>query len=66
MFVRRVIIADEVQIESVRRVAVDDAQETQEFLMPMPVHAFADDLAPMTLPLATSSAANRVVVPCRL
>jgi ABC-type sugar transport system ATPase subunit len=45
MFVGGVIIADEMQIEILRRVAVDGAQEAQESLMPMPVHAFADDLA---------------------
>jgi hypothetical protein len=45
MFVRRVIVSDEMEIEVLWRVAIDGAQEAQELLMTMPVHALADDVS---------------------
>ena len=61
VLVRCVVVDDEMQIEQFGGVAVDGAQEAQEFLM-----AWRLMLSPMTLPVATSSAANKVVVPWRL
>ena len=45
VLVRCVVVDDEMQIEQFWGVAVDGAQEAQEFLMAMAAHAFADDLA---------------------
>lgn len=56
-----VIVGDQVEGERLGPAAVDRPQETQPFLVAMPLHALPDHL-----PLATSSAANKVVVPWRL
>ena len=53
-----VIVDDEMQIETGRRLAIDLPEERQEFVRPVARQAFADDLA-----VATSSAAKSVVVP---
>ena len=45
VFVSGVVVDDEMEIELFRNVAVDGAQEAQEFLMTMARHAFTDDLA---------------------
>jgi hypothetical protein len=44
-----------------RDVALDSIEEANEFEMPVALHA-----GPITVPSITLSAANRVVVPCRL
>ncbi len=58
MLVGGVVVGDQVQVERLGRGPVDGPQEFEPFLMAM--HW------PMTLPVATSSAANSVVVPWRL
>ena len=55
-----VVVDDQVQIERLGRFAIDGAQICR-LPVTMPGHAFADDP-----PVATSSAANKVVVPWRL
>ena len=44
MLVSGVVVDDQMQIETFRRIAVDGAQEAQKLLMAMTVHALADDL----------------------
>ena len=61
MLVRGVVVGDQVHVEVLRRLGVDPAQELEPLLVPVPRHALADHL-----PVATSSAANNVVVPWRL
>ena len=45
MFVRGVVVGDQVHVEMLRRLAVDGAQELEPFLMPVPLHALADHAA---------------------
>jgi len=61
MLVGGVIVDDEVDVERFGDVGVDVAQEGQELLVAMTSFA----LGRVTRPVATSRAANRVVVPCR-
>lgn len=60
MLVGRVVVDDQIQIELGGNRRVDVSQKAQELLMPVPRLALREHL-----PLATSSAANRVVVPWR-
>ena len=43
MFVRAVVVEDDVDHLARRNVALDDVQEAKEFLMPMAFHVAADD-----------------------
>ena len=61
MFVRRVVIDDQVEIFFRRRDLVDHTQELEPLLMAVPVVAHADDGA-----VEGIQAANRVAVPFRL
>ena len=61
MFVRRVVIADQIDFLVGSNGLIDHAQELQPLLMTVFLLAQAK-----TSPLATSRAANRVVVPLRL
>ena len=45
VFMGRVVVDDEMEIERFGDVVVDGAQKAQELLMTMAAHAFADDLA---------------------
>ena len=58
MLVGCVVVHHDMQIKGFRGLGVNGAQKAQELLMPVPMHA-----RPMTLPVAMSSAANKVVVP---
>ena len=60
MLVRGVIVNNQMHCALGRGLAVDLVEEADELLMPVAAHALADD------PSSTLSAANRVVVPCRL
>ena len=59
-FVRAVVVEDQVHVQVGRDGAVNRLEELEKLLTPMPPMALADDLA-----VATSSAANNDVVPCR-
>ena len=45
MLVGGVVVGDQMQVELLGRLGVDTAQEFQPFLMAVPLHAVADDLA---------------------
>ena len=45
MLVGGVVVDDQVDVEPLRRLAVEPAQETEELLVPVPLHALADDRA---------------------
>ncbi len=45
MFVRPIVVDDEVQIQIERRLDVDELEKPNKFLMPVARHAVADDLA---------------------
>jgi hypothetical protein len=61
MLVSRIVVEDDMDRLVGRDLELDSIEETDEFEMAMALHA-----APITLPSSTLSAANRVVVPCRL
>ena len=60
MLVAGVVVDDEMDVELVRHIGLDVAQESEELLMTMARFALA-----MTVPSSTLRAANRVVVPWR-
>ena len=60
MFVRRVIVDDQVDVQFRRDAVVETAQKCEKLLMPVSRFAFGEDGAG-----AISSAANKVVVPWR-
>ncbi len=55
-----VVVAHQVQIQLRRSVGIDSLEEFQELLVSVTALVTTDDL-----PVAMSSAANRLVVPCR-
>lgn len=57
-----VVVADQVDIELLRDIGLDVAQEGQELLVAM----FRLAVRQSAVPMATSRAANSVVVPCRM
>ena len=61
MLVSGVVVEHRVDQVGGRDLALDGIEETDEFEV-----AVALPEAPITLPSSTASAANRVVVPCRL
>jgi hypothetical protein len=61
MFVRTIVVADEVNPFVVGDSLIDHAQKAKPFLMAMSLLAQAEDL-----PLVVLSAANKVVMPFRL
>ena len=56
-----VVVGDQMHVEGFGRDAIDGPQETQPFLMAMPLHALADHPTRRNI-----EAANSVVVPWRL
>ena len=62
MLVGGVVVDDQVQVEVGRRALVDDAEEPDELLVPVPLGM----QRPITVPSSTLRAANSVVVPWRL
>ena len=60
VLVRRVVVQYQVDVQLRRHLPVDQTQERQELLVAVPLPAL-----PNTSPVAMSSAANSVVVPCR-
>ncbi len=61
VLVAAVIVEDDVDDLAGRDLSLDRVQKTNEFLMPVTLHAAADDLA-----VEHVERANRVVVPLRL
>ena len=60
LFMGCVVVADQVLVQAAGDGSVDELEEPQELLVAVPSVVLA-----MTEPLATSRAANRLVVPCR-
>src|SRR5215204_1535247 len=61
VIVGHVVVNDQMQIQALRCLSINDAQEAQKLLVTV-----ALEHCPMTAPVATLSAAKRVVVPWRL